>query len=65
MLLCMPYFYDSDGDVTLKTKLKKGLINYKSKHGSCVLAKHMEHKHSKVFMKYCWELEVKLSMSND
>jgi hypothetical protein len=25
MLLCMLYFYDGDGDVTLKTKLKKGL----------------------------------------
>ncbi len=65
MLLFMSYFYDGDGDVTLKTKLKKGLINYKSKHGNSVLAKHVEHKHSKVFMKYCCELEAKLSMSND
>lgn len=65
MLLCMPYFYDGDGDVPLKTKLKKGLINYKSKHGNSVLTKHVEHKHSKVFIKYCYELEAKLSMSND
>jgi hypothetical protein len=57
----MPYFYDGDGDVTLKTKLEKGL----NMVVSSVLAKHVEHEHSKVFMKYCYEFEAKLSMSND
>ncbi len=40
-------------------------VEKRSKHGSIVLAKHVEHKHSKVFMKYCCEFEAKLSMSND